>query len=91
MRRATGKVPRSADRSALLRAGDTSDGALLFLVVGRCHRSGVGSQLHEIDSGSSLVLISEHGKVFWVVNILIFKALYNYLPRHTCVNEIKYC
>ena len=23
-----------------------------------------------------------------MVNLLIFRALYNYLPRHTCVNEI---
>ena len=28
-------------------------------------------------------------KGFWVVVFLIFEALYNYLPRHTCVNEIK--
>ena len=28
---------------------------------------------------------------FWVVSMPIFKALYNYLPRPTCGNEIKRC
>ena len=31
------------------------------------------------------------GRVFGVVNVLIFKALYNCLPRPTCGNEIKRC
>ena len=30
-------------------------------------------------------------KGFWVVNMLIFKALYNCLSRPTCGNEIKCC
>ena len=37
-----------------------------------------------------LARLSER-KGFWEVNLLIFTALYNYLPRPTCGNEIKCC
>ena len=30
-------------------------------------------------------------KGFWVVSMPILKALYNYLPRPTCGNDIKCC
>ena len=35
--------------------------------------------------------LSERKGFLGGVSILIFKALYNYLPRHTCGNEIKCC
>ena len=35
--------------------------------------------------------LSERKGFFLEVNLLIFDALYNYLPLPTCVNEIKCC
>ena len=35
--------------------------------------------------------LSERKGFFWVLNLLISRAFYNYLPRPTCGNEIKCC
>ena len=42
--------------------------------------------------GVSVCLLSFlKGRAFWVVSTLILKALYNYLLRPTCGNEVKCC
>ena len=40
---------------------------------------------------SCFLLSSLSGRVFGALNLLIFDALYNYLPVPTCGNEIKCC